>query len=270
MSRFIKYVAFAFAVLCLGSRSAQAGFNVYVSAPSAQSIDATITGVATETFNSTTPNTNVGTYTSTVPGVTYTTLSGTAKFQANDLYGGYLQSYYLGLAANSSLAANLITPQQYFGLYYSAADASNSISFYSGSTLLLTLNTSTLLSYLPNNNTSTVTSINGSVYNTKSYYGQPTSGLNTSEPYAYLSFIATGGTTFDKIVLNQGSSGIFETDNHSFRLTAPTVPGSYVLIPNNFLPPIPEPTTYGMLGLGALGLLIAKIRQKKNCRDTVS
>jgi hypothetical protein len=55
--------------------------------------------------------------------------------------------------------------------------------------------------------------------NDRAYFGNPNTGQNRSEPYAYLNFYGEAGTTFDRIVFsNTNTSSGFETDNHSVAL----------------------------------------------------
>jgi len=93
----------------------------------------------------------------------------------------------------------LATPQRYFGLWWSAGDPNNLLSFYSGTTLLETFRTSDVVNFInaqPNKN---------------AYYGNPNNGQNKGEPYAFLNFYADPSNpslTFNRIVFsNVGSSG---------------------------------------------------------------
>ncbi len=73
------------------------------------------------------------------------------------------------------------------------------------------------------------------------YYGKPVTGENANEPYAYIHIVGGNGVTFDEIVLSQAlGSGNFENDNHSVRATAPTLPGSLVVIEEFSV--VPEPS----------------------------
>jgi hypothetical protein len=107
---------------------------------------------------------------------------------------------------SSPTTLTLATPQRYFGLWWSAGDPNNLLSFYSGSTLLETFRTSDVVNFInaqPNKN---------------AYYGNPNNGQNKREPYAFLNFYAdlsNPSLTFDRIVFsNVGTTG-FEQDNHT-------------------------------------------------------
>lgn len=230
------------AFLLLGR--AIAGVDVYVSPPDLESaLDSGITGTSTENFESRTVGAFSNFTSSTING-SYSLTAGTASIQANNIYGGFEEGKQLAVNPQTGrITLTLDAPVRYFGFYFTAGDAANNIDLYNGPTLMLSFSTGTLISLLPNTPTATITAINGSVYNTRDYYGQPSTGSNNSEAYAYLHFIANGATTFNRVVLSQitTASAIFENDNHSVRTTAPAVPGSLVVIP--------EPASLAWLGL---------------------
>lgn len=119
---------------------------------------------------------------------------------------------------------------------------------------MLEFTTTSLIEILPNDGVSTVTAVNGSQYLTSNYYGQPQSGLNWGEPYAYLHFVTTGSVTFDRIVVNQGTptTAIFENDNHSIRVTTPEIPDTLVQVPVE----VPEPSAALLTFTAAAGALL--------------
>jgi hypothetical protein len=248
-------LAFAFAT------SARAQIAVYVSPNDIQTAEASgIMGVTpsqifTETFNSR-PLGTINGYQSPTTGISYST-SGGADILPNDKYGGYQSGNYLGIAKNNSVTLSFTgSPSQYFGFYFTAGDGNNKITFYSGNTLLFTFSTSTLIGILPKTAGSHVTAINGSVYNTLDYYGQPVSNLDPNEPFAYLHFVAAAGVTFDRIVLSQGTNAIFENDNHSLLAVAPVIPDTLVKVPTT----VPEPSALLLSGLGLSAFLLRRKR----------
>jgi hypothetical protein len=91
----------------------------------------------------------------------------------------------------------------YFGFWWSAGDASNELSFYRGDTLVSQFTTSSLLGNMP-----------------KTYYGNPLTGQNKGEPYAFINFFGDGLTSWDKIVLTNVTSSGFESDNYTNRVNA--------------------------------------------------
>lgn len=231
-----------------------AGLTVYVSPNDIESAeDSGIVNVSTQVFTenfNTHPVGSIDGYTSPTIGVTYTSTGG-AQVLSNDQYGGHNEGNYLGISSGSQATLTLAAPAQYFGFYFSAGDVNNSIEIYSGDTLLTTFSTATLIAMLPDTAGTQITALNGSSYNTIDYYGKPGTNENGGEPYAYLHFIANGGTTFDRIVLKQGEKSIFENDNHSILATAPVIPETLVKVQDL----IPEPSVALLSGMGALALL---------------
>lgn len=117
-----------------------------------------------------------------------------------------------GSKAVDETVLTLNKPSSYFGLWWSAGDPYNTLSFYSGNTLIASFNTKTLLDALPS-----------------SYFGNPTKafkGQDGGEPFAFLNVFAKPGVTWNKVVFdNPGSSG-FESDNWTVRSQAwGTLPG---------------------------------------------
>jgi outer membrane autotransporter protein len=118
------------------------------------------------------------------------------------------------MSVNSSLNAGsnpttlvLATPQRYFGLWWSAGDPNNVLSFYSGNTLLETFRTSDVINFI------------NAQANKTAFFGNPNSGQNKGEPYAFLNFYvdpSNPGLTFDRIVFSSANRGSgFELDNHT-------------------------------------------------------
>lgn len=92
----------------------------------------------------------------------------------------------------------------YFGMWWSAGDARNVLSFYDGDNLVSRFTTASLLKPLPD-----------------AYDGNPMNRkVNSGEPYAFINFFGDEKTTWDRIVFsNDGSSG-FESDNYTTRVAA--------------------------------------------------
>ena len=225
-----------------------AAISIYLSKFDQQAIEdayGASAGFLTDDFGTKAGNRGtITSFTSATTNITYTG-TGAPQIQANDQYGGNGTGNYVGVPVGGTLTATFAAPVQYFGLYITALDANNALKIYT-STGIVDFSASVLTNILPNNATSTVTAIDGTLYNTNQYYGQPTTNLNPTEPYAYVSFFATAGTTISQVVLSQTTSAIFETDNYSIRTTAPTVNTTLVLIP--------EPGVNGMFLVGALSV----------------
>ena len=179
--------------------------------------------------------------TATPPGIggTFTSSSGTNSIDATGQYGGGGQGNYLGV--NGTVTLTFSSPVMYLGLFWCAVDSGNSASFYDQNGVLLgTYNAATFSNLLPDNNTSTVTAINGTTYNTINYFGQPTGNAttdpvigdrqNNSQQYAYLNFIpggtAAGGapTEIGKVVLKE-TGATFESDNYAVLSSSTRPPG---------------------------------------------
>lgn len=173
------------------------------------------------------------------PGLNQSSLSGTQVFDFNSMSIGYQKNVswegvgtfdqlYINKADAYGGAADATNPKgslysvqgagtpvtgstlqldiasSYFGMWWSAGDPRNVLSFYSGETLVGTFTTSSLLNLLPS-----------------TYDGNPINRkINSGEPYAFINFYGDEKTTWDRIVLtNDGSSG-FESDNYTTRVAA--------------------------------------------------
>jgi len=201
---------------------------------------------------------------------TYDSLSITAANQ----YGGAadaaypngspyaVQSTSASLGGVSSTTLSLNASAAYFGMWWSAGDAPNTLTFYSGGNQIAQFTVANLMSALPG-----------------TYLGNPTPGPNfgndSSEPFAFINFYGYDGTTFDKIVVSNNSSSGFEYDNDTVRngaygtdpsdlSTLPGVPVEYIVNngaaivygPGTPPIPVPEPPTVSLLGLaGVVGLM---------------
>jgi len=222
-------------LLCLASvLSAQAAVSVYLSPNGVESAETSgITGVTTETFSTDTGY--ISSYSSSIG-----SYAGDGFIIAENIYGGYQEGNYLGIQTGNAMTVTLTTAASYFGFYFSAGDAGNVVELYSGGNLLLTFKTADLINMLPNTDGSTIQAINGNLYNTKDYWGQPgpNQQATSNEPYAYVHFVGTNGTTFDQIRFSEPTTATFETDNHSVRTTAPELPDTLV----NITTTVPEPS----------------------------
>lgn len=144
---------------------------------------------------------------------------------------------------------NLTTAQSYFGLWWSAGDANNVITFLSQGKVVQTMTTADVVSYI------------AKLPNKASYYGNPNSpfkGQNSGEPYAFINFYDVDGT-FDQVQFtNIGGTG-FESDNH-------TVATGYKSITGNIVTAVPESSS--VLGVfvvgfvGATSVLTRRVKKK--------
>ena len=182
-----------------------------------------------------------------------------------------VESSSSGLGANVTTTLTWNQPSAYFGMWWSAGDPNNYLSFYNGNTLLGEFDTKWLDQKVG-----------------KTYYGDPVPGANhgkdSGEAFAFINFYAVDGVKFDKIVLsNPGSSG-FESDNWTVRAAAygtnpgdgSTLPGvpvevvngtnttvygsGIVAVGNNGQPltsvaAVPEPSMMSLLVVGLLSFI---------------
>jgi len=196
-----------------------------------------------------------------------------------------VESSSSGLGANQTTTLTWNQPSAYFGMWWSAGDPANYLSFYNGNTLLAQFDTKWLDQKVG-----------------KTYYGDPVPGANhgkdSGEAFAFINFYAVDGVKFDKIVLsNPGTSG-FESDNWTVRTDAygthagdgSTLPGvpvedvngtnatiygsGTVAVSNDGTPlssvaAIPEPGLWQLLGVGGLAGLVWH-RRSQLCRVPVT
>ena len=198
-----------------------ASIIVSVEAPGVQST--TTPGVVTQDFNSFAAGpfaggaTNVGTY------------SVGGQIVNPDAFGGSNATKYISVGAQSGTTSYSLTfngLQSYFGFYWPAIDALNSVTFYNGATLLATFTSANIESALVNPN---------------AYLGNPNNGQDRNEHFVYVNFNADLASRFDKIVFHDTNTSTgFETDNHSIAGASG----------------VPEPNAYFLTGLGLAGLIL--------------
>lgn len=146
-----------------------------------------------------------------------------------DQYGGAGSSgsFYAAQFGNSVTTLTLNTPSAYFGIWWSAGDNYNRLSFYLNNVQVGIFTTSSLLSNLPND-----------------YFGNPRTGQNTSEAYAFINFFGQSGTNWDKIVFsNTSASSNFESDNWTTRVGAWGTQPEEVGVPLPGIVVVPEPAS---------------------------
>lgn len=173
--------------------------------------NSTLSGTTVEDFNSITAGTKVTNYTWANGTTTVGTIDQVYVSAANE-YGGAGSSGSNYPVQSESVGGSKATPtttftlaanNAYFGLWWSAGDANNVLTFYNGTTLVGQFTTASLLAELPS-----------------TYYGNPRTGQDSAEAFAFINFYGMNGTTWNKIVFsNLGSSG-FESDNWTVRAGA--------------------------------------------------
>lgn len=186
------------AAAVLGSQSAFAGISVTIEASGVQSSQQA--NIITETFDAPLPTGVLASPLVSSIG-TYTASPGSSIILAADQHGGANGTQYISVGAQAgsggTLTLALNGPADYFGMWWSAIDGQNQLDLYSGATLVGHFDSTNLPAF------------------SGAYFGNPNNGLNTGEPYAYVNFSGTAGTTFDRIVFTNPSSTGFESDNHS-------------------------------------------------------
>lgn len=194
--------------------------------------------------------------------------SGGSPSGANQAYlglfdrGGSNPSNYPDGVADITFA----DPLSYFGFFWTAGNPSNQVKLFgrdnaNNEIVLETFDTERLLDILgpnvaPSNpNAKTVRTLGGLEIQGADYYGQPFTGQNTGQAYAFLHFIANGEENqITRIELSNVETGsAFESDNHTTafwnetgQIYMPLTTDELVIVQ-----PIPEPSTYALLGAAA-------------------
>jgi PEP-CTERM motif len=200
--------------------------------------------------------TNVENFNETSPGFGTTT-----NFNGSGITGTYSGNFTInkpdqyGAAGGTGFYIDTTTPGgnpgtytltlskqvDYFGLWFSALDQGNQLSFFD--TAIST--TVPVFTFSPANYAALV----GACPNALSgYCGNPNSpflGNDSGQQYAYLNFLDTSGT-FNEVVFTENPAvGQFESDNHAVAQNVTTIPGQ-------LLTPTPEPSSLVLLGSGIL------------------
>jgi hypothetical protein len=200
------------------------GFVFTIEDPGVQST--TVANALTETFDGI-PLGAVNNYSSPTVGGVY---NGGAIAVA-DIYGGANNSHYLDIPHMGSASLVFDTPKTYFGMWWSAGDRYNELTFLDPQgDILGSYQVGDIIPFL-----------------SQDYYGNPNSGANMGEPYVYLNFTAVPGESIKSIQFLSTGAGGFETDNHS-------VLEEYIEPPGHG---VPETASSLVLLSGALGLVFA-------------
>jgi len=136
-----------------------------------------------------------------VPANVYGGAGGTGNYQveSNPAYGGAVGGH--NAVETSTLTLN--SSASYFGMWWSAGDSFNDLTFYNHGVQVGEFTTQSLMNPLPH-----------------SYYGNPSGpwkGGDSWEPFGFINFYGVNGTTFDKVVLSDSAGTGFEADNFTVR-----------------------------------------------------
>lgn len=212
-----------------------------------------------DTFTSTflaagvqTPGSTTGNVNTFEPGI-FNAANGTTTFGASGITGTYSGNYnilpanvYGGaggsgnfISTSGTYALTLSSGVNYFGLWFSALDAGNQLSFYSGSMLLYTVSAASYVA-------SGTACVAGNAY-----CGNPNAaykGQDAGEQFAFVNFYDTNGT-FNKVEFSESlPTGNFESDNHSVAL----INNSGAGLGTNIVTPEPSSWILGLTGIGAI------------------
>ncbi|MEH2378674.1 MAG: hypothetical protein V7K27_07185 [Nostoc sp.] len=183
-----------------------------------QNFDAQIQGSSPTGFTWTDAGTKIGSYTNTL-------------IENADQYGGAggTGRYFdvdTSRSGNGQTVStlNLTTAQNYFGLWWSAGDDSNALTFLSKGVVVETITTADVVKYI------------AGLANKATYYGNPNSafkGQDNNEPFAFINFYDVAGTfdqvQFSNIDKNGNISGTgFESDNHTVATGYKSITGNVV------------------------------------------
>lgn len=253
MNTFSKHLVAACLVALSAAASATPIFSVTYEAAGVTNSTASFTTKGVESFNTRQTGLNQ-TFTSTFGMTGAGAITGTytnVDIAGQNLYGGADGNYALTSTNTASSAAYTLslssaTPVTYFGFWLSALDAGNQLKFYKGNDLVFSFSPDAVLSLTGNCSSGT----------TNAYCGNPKTGENKAQPYVFLNFFDQDTAGFDRIVFSENIaySG-YESDNHTV--------GRYATTSGTALNSVPEPGTFALLGLGALGLVAARKRKKQ-------
>lgn len=113
----------------------------------------------------------------------------------------------------------LDAPARYLGFHWEAGNQFDRVRLYSGNALLADFSFETLMDALQA--TELESADGGTTYSAADYYGNPVTGQQGHEPYAYVHIFASEGLTFDRIKISEDadSPGMFEFDNMAVLFT---------------------------------------------------
>lgn len=200
------------------SSATNQGISMFVSAPFVQGSHAT-ESVLREDFNVANCNaaSGVGTVTLSNPHACSIDLAnqhGGAAVGPEDptpTTGGIGTPHLKNGSTTSFVTFTPVTPVKYVGIWWSAGSPGDLIELYSGSTLVQSVSTDTVLNFFSAAPAGRISTVGGGSHAVASYNGNPRiSPGNGSQPFVYLNLFLSGGISADRIVV---SGQYFEVDN---------------------------------------------------------
>lgn len=193
--------------------------SLFISEPYVQGSHASSAGVRREDFNSLTSctgTTAVGTMSRL-----FTDARATCAIQNGDSFGGATVGPDVFTPAAGGTASkymtngydevtfNLTASAKYIGLWWSAGNASNTVTFFNNTTQIAQVTAADINTLLTGSGS--VSALGGGTYPKSNYWGNPrNTSLAYPEPFAYINLFLSGGFSANKIVI---SGGGFEMDN---------------------------------------------------------
>lgn len=163
----------------------------------------------------------VGTFASGC-GYTAGNFYGGAYMTTPEPFFGGISSNYATIPMGSSMAITLDQPAYYVGFHWEAGNEYDRVQLFNEGELVADFSFQTLMTALEG---SSFVADSGDEYATSAYFGNPVTGQQVHEPYAFVHIFAEGGVVFDEVVFSEdaNSPGQFEIDNLAVSYTQPTI-----------------------------------------------
>jgi hypothetical protein len=246
--KFKLFIAGVAAAVATAS-AAQAGVTVTYEAPGVTNTTAGFDVVGVETFDGRSTGTAGFSSDFGGNGVITGVYNSATQVKSGDQYGGQGGSNYAVTFDSVGYSLSLSSTQNpagvtYFGYYLPALDGGNLLELYSGDSKIFSFSQANVLAAIGGNS---------------AYFGNPEGpyqGQNSGEPYVFVNFFATEGTSFDRVVFRETpAGGGYESDNHTV--------GYYKDITGTPVSAVPEPATWAMMiiGFGGVGAMVRQGRR---------
>jgi hypothetical protein len=217
-----KLLPVAFTTALMGSMLALSGaapanaagqVTFSVDAPTVQG--SFVDGVVVETFNDGCNNPlPFGTFRGQCWGNAANYYAGASTTSSTPTTGG-AGTDFVNIPMGGAINFRLDAPARYLGFHWEAGNEFDRVRLYSGDTLIADFSFQTLMDALEQ--TEFESADGESTYTVADYYGNPVTGQQLGEPYAFVHIFASEGVTFDRVYFSEddASVGFFEFDNMS-------------------------------------------------------